>query len=259
MADAGEGARVAVVLRLQDYRETDRLVWLLTAERGRVSAVARGARKSQRRFGGHLDLFQKVLVRITGGRGALHTVQEARALDAWPRLRSDVPRYAVASFLAELASGLSREEAPDATLFGALTGAFAGLDDPGTAATPATAAAGIVQLLTAAGFAPDLSQCGGCGAALAPTAGGDAQPGGAVLEPGGRLWCARCDPAPARGPGRRLSPADTAALTAWQTRPGATALLVPGGAEAVGAARDLLREVAPRALKSEAFLWEIVR
>ena len=42
----------AIVLRLVDYRESDRIATLFTEALGRVGAIARGARKSQRRFGG---------------------------------------------------------------------------------------------------------------------------------------------------------------------------------------------------------------
>ncbi|HVI73863.1 MAG TPA: DNA repair protein RecO, partial [Anaeromyxobacteraceae bacterium] len=46
-----------VVLRTVDYGESDRVVSLLTAERGKVSAFARKARVSRRRFGGALEPF----------------------------------------------------------------------------------------------------------------------------------------------------------------------------------------------------------
>ena len=42
----------AVVLRTVDYGERDRVVTLLSRERGKLSAFARGGRSSQRRFGG---------------------------------------------------------------------------------------------------------------------------------------------------------------------------------------------------------------
>ena len=42
----------AVIVRAVDYGEADRVVTLLTRARGKVSAIARGARKSRRRFAG---------------------------------------------------------------------------------------------------------------------------------------------------------------------------------------------------------------
>ena len=245
----------AVVLRLQDYREADRLVWLLTAARGRLSAVARGARKSRKRFGGDLDLFQLARVRLGSGRGTLHPLLECRAVAAWPRLRADVARFAAASLVAELATTLSREEAADEAFFAAIVAGLAALDDAALPVTPAAVAALLVRLLTTAGFVVDLAVCGTCGRPFAEPGAPDA----AWLEPGRRLSCGHCAPAPPGGAARRLPTADLAALAAWQRAPVAAALRVPAGPDAVAAARDLVREVVGRPLKSEAFLWEIVR
>ncbi|HSM92508.1 MAG TPA: DNA repair protein RecO, partial [Anaeromyxobacteraceae bacterium] len=46
-----------IVLRVVDYGESDRIVTLLTRERGKVGAYARGARASRRRFPGLLEPF----------------------------------------------------------------------------------------------------------------------------------------------------------------------------------------------------------
>ncbi len=47
----------AVVLRTVDYGEADRVVTLLCREGGKRSALARGARRSSKRFGAGLSLF----------------------------------------------------------------------------------------------------------------------------------------------------------------------------------------------------------
>ncbi|HEX7488511.1 MAG TPA: DNA repair protein RecO, partial [Anaeromyxobacteraceae bacterium] len=59
-----------VVLRTVDYGESDRVVTLLTAERGKVSAFARAARASRRRFGGALEHFTLVHAEARERRGA---------------------------------------------------------------------------------------------------------------------------------------------------------------------------------------------
>ena len=46
----------AIVLRAVNYGEADRIVTLFGRDTGRLSALARGARKSQRRFAGGLGL-----------------------------------------------------------------------------------------------------------------------------------------------------------------------------------------------------------
>ncbi|MCA9559134.1 MAG: recombination protein O N-terminal domain-containing protein, partial [Myxococcales bacterium] len=50
------GSTRAVVLRATPYRDHDLVVDLLGEQTGRVAALARSARRSQRRFGGALEV-----------------------------------------------------------------------------------------------------------------------------------------------------------------------------------------------------------
>ena len=61
---------LGVVLKTTPLRESDLLVVLYTATHGRVAAVARGARKSQRRFAGALQLLVLGRYQIGGSRGS---------------------------------------------------------------------------------------------------------------------------------------------------------------------------------------------
>jgi DNA repair protein RecO (recombination protein O) len=54
----------ALVLRSVDFSESDRILHLLVPEIGRVTVMAKHARKSMRRFGGTLDLFNHLAVEI---------------------------------------------------------------------------------------------------------------------------------------------------------------------------------------------------
>ena len=91
------------VLRSMDFKDKDRIYSLLTPSMGRVDVVARGARKSHKRFGGHLELFSRVQFRIQYREGReLHTLLEARQTAALPQLREDLFRFAIASYGAEI-------------------------------------------------------------------------------------------------------------------------------------------------------------
>ena len=63
----------AIVLHGFDYLESSRIVKLVTRDAGMRSALAKGARKSRRRFGSGLDLFGQ-------GTAFLHT-RPGRELD----------------------------------------------------------------------------------------------------------------------------------------------------------------------------------
>src|SRR5256885_3977537 len=105
---------LGVVLKTTPLRESDLLVTLYTRPSGRVAAVARGARKSQRRFAGALQLL--VLGRYQLGRrprGELFGLDGAEVVREWSQLASDVVAVAHASYVAELVGALLPPEAPD--------------------------------------------------------------------------------------------------------------------------------------------------
>ncbi|GAG51712.1 unnamed protein product, partial [marine sediment metagenome] len=52
----------ALILRSVDFGESDRIVHLLVPEAGRLTAIAKGARRSFKRFPGTLDLFNHLRV-----------------------------------------------------------------------------------------------------------------------------------------------------------------------------------------------------
>jgi DNA repair protein RecO (recombination protein O) len=73
----------ALVLRRTPYRDADLVVTLFTENLGQVSALARAARKSQRRFGGGLEPFHTLAVELDELDGAdLMTLDAARITHA---------------------------------------------------------------------------------------------------------------------------------------------------------------------------------
>src|SRR6478736_1057727 len=105
---------LGVVLKTTPLRESDLLVVLYTETHGRVAAVARGARKSTRRFAGALQLL--VLGRYQLGRrprGELWGLDAAEVVREWTQLASDVIAVAHASYAVELVAALLPPEAPD--------------------------------------------------------------------------------------------------------------------------------------------------
>ncbi len=62
----------AVVIRHADWGEADRMLTLYTRERGKVRAIAKGARRIKSRKAGHLEPFTRVTLQLAKGRGPLH-------------------------------------------------------------------------------------------------------------------------------------------------------------------------------------------
>ena len=156
----------AVVLGMVDYRDRDRIVRLITPDRGRVSALARGARGSRRRFRGVIDLGNRLDVIIRPGSGELWHLQEAELAEARLNLREHLHAMALASYSCELVGALAREDHPEPRLFGLLEVFLTVLD--GATSDPADAfRAGLeIKALTCAGLAPLVTRCARCGAPL---------------------------------------------------------------------------------------------
>src|ERR1700753_2347671 len=77
----------AIVLRSIRYGEADRILHLYTPYRGRVAAIAKGARRARSRFGARLEPFFHVRIGLHQGRSDLHTVTSVDTITANASLR----------------------------------------------------------------------------------------------------------------------------------------------------------------------------
>jgi DNA repair protein RecO (recombination protein O) len=179
----------AVVLRSIRYGEADRILHLFTRDRGRVGAIAKGARKTTSRFGGRLEPFSHVELVLHEGRGELHTVTAADLVRSHDASRVDSYRMAVGHIALEAVLRLFLEGDANPRAFHALT-RFLGLLDEMSVALPARPALDPLvlsfqlKLLWLSGYLPHLAGCASCGEERA-LVGFSAQAGGGV--------CAACE------------------------------------------------------------------
>jgi DNA repair protein RecO (recombination protein O) len=152
-----------IVLRSIRYGEADRVLHLYTPERGRVSAIAKGVRRPRSRFGGRLEPFFRVRLLLHEGRSDLLTVTGAETISAHPRLREDVRGLEGAARACEAVARVFDDGDPHAGVYNLLANELALLDADPARATRANALAFRLKLLLAAGFAPHLAGCAGCG------------------------------------------------------------------------------------------------
>jgi DNA repair protein RecO (recombination protein O) len=156
----------AVVLRSLRYGEADRILHLYTPHRGRVSAIAKGVRRSRSRFGGRLEPFFRLRLIFHEGRSELLTVTGAETVAAHARLRGDAGALDAAARACDAVGRLFETGEPHPQVFHLLCRELGLLDaDPGMATHPplANALAFRLKLLLAAGLAPALGACANCG------------------------------------------------------------------------------------------------
>ena len=158
----------AVVIGLMDYREADRIVSLFSKEHGRINGIARGARRSVKRFGGALELFARLSVNFTQS-DSLVPIKDVDAITIYPGIRSSFEGIAYAGYACELVSLFAPERQANGRLFRLLTAYLEYLDK-----APATASDRHffeINLLNILGYRPPLDSCAGCGSDLAAKGG----------------------------------------------------------------------------------------
>jgi DNA repair protein RecO (recombination protein O) len=153
---------LALILKTQDYGEADRLVVFLTPAEGRVTALAKHARKSKRRFMNCLEPFSLVqLVYTEKPNHELARLESGELLEAFPELRRDLSPLAVAACLTETAAEIvgAIDNLPE--LFEALKNSLAQL----AAGLPTLSLflSYLIRLLGLAGFGPRWQACQVCG------------------------------------------------------------------------------------------------
>lgn len=149
----------AIVLRRSDFGEADRLLTLFSRERGKIKAIAKGARKPQSRKTGHVEPFMRTRFLFAKGRD-LSIVTQAEMVEAYPALRQNLVRATYASYAVELLDRFTAEEDKHIDIYDLLAEGlrwFSESDDLMLAARYFE-----LRLLALSGFRPQLFRCVSC-------------------------------------------------------------------------------------------------
>lgn len=169
----------AVILRGRTYGEADRILTLFTKERGKIDAIAKGARRTKSHLAGRLEFGNEVLLGMHRGRN-LDVIVSADIEQAnWPHLVQP-EAYAAANMMAEVIDAFCEPDLAQPEIYTLLTaalGAVGQIDDP-LSLLPRFS----VRLLDALGLAPPVDTCIHCGSALSGNAWVDAEQGGFGCE-----------------------------------------------------------------------------
>ncbi len=178
------GSTPAIVLRTREFGESDKIVTVLSRSEGKFTGIAKGAKRSRRRFAGTLEIFAHVdLAYRQKSETALCFLERAILIRPWRRLVTSLERYGAASHVVELADKMTADREVGDEIYALVVAALAQLDERPPSAT--TLRLFELAALAASGYRQDFERCAVCRDTLC---------GGGLRVPfsGTGLVCRRC-------------------------------------------------------------------
>ncbi len=150
------------MLRRVDFGDYDLIITFFTLTRGKLSIIAKSAKKSTKRFSGILELFSVLEVVLTSGRRkGLFVLQEASLKQPFAGIRSSIIKTAYASYWAELIDQWMENGQKQPQLYDLFYHVLEELDLDRTSEAVLSILFQI-RFLTIAGLGPNLSTCNAC-------------------------------------------------------------------------------------------------
>lgn len=150
-----------LILREVRYKEADRILTVLTAERGKLTVKARGALRKSSKIGAATQqlTFSELTLFENGGK---LTVNEAVIKEPFEGLRKKFSAFALGCYFAEVTEALAREEIPEPTVLQLILNCLYALSC-GLYPEALIKATFELRLASVLGYTPNLTACAVCG------------------------------------------------------------------------------------------------
>ena len=171
-----------LVLRAVRYKESDKILTVLTESEGKLTLRARGALRKGGKLAAATELYTLSEMTLFGNRGRWQ-LNEAQTIEQFIGLRENFAALALAAYLAEVLDTVSEEGAPDPAVLQLGLNCLYALSHE-LAPAPLVKAVFELRLMAITGYEPELSGCAGCG---------DPEPERAYFyAPEGAVYCPDC-------------------------------------------------------------------
>ncbi len=148
----------AFVIHFLNYGESDRIVTFFTREFGKLKGIAKGARRSRKRFSNAIEPFSHSMILFSRrDENSLAIIENCDVINHYPQIRADLGRTMAASYLIELADRFTAEGKRSTGIFHLLEG-FLGLLEGGNGLEETTRFFEL-RLLKLSGYEPVLERC----------------------------------------------------------------------------------------------------
>jgi DNA repair protein RecO (recombination protein O) len=152
----------AIVLDSLDHGESDLIVTFFCQHHGRLTGIAKGAKRSKKRFVNKLEIFSSLrILHSTPQNNRLAFIAEAELLDGFLTLRENICCYTAASVIRELILLATKEIEGDEELYPLLIWAYEGLNTGHAPLLVLTLF--LIRFYAIIGYSPQLETCFQCG------------------------------------------------------------------------------------------------
>jgi len=151
----------ALVIRSLNYGESDKIVTFFTKDFGKLKGIAKGARRSKKRFQNALDLFSHVRLTFFDREGlGLVRAESCDILNSFRRIREDLKKIYYGTYFLELVNEMTGEREAYPEAFDLLLSSLFLLDD----IEPREEQLRVfeIRMLSLFGYRPNLKRCDSC-------------------------------------------------------------------------------------------------
>jgi DNA repair protein RecO (recombination protein O) len=151
----------AIVIRSHHYGESDKIVTFFTKDFGKLKGIAKGARRSKKRFQNALDLFSHLRLIFFDREGmGLIRAENCDILHTFPKIREDLKKIFYGNYYLELVNEMSGERESNADAFDLLLSFLLALETKETQEEQLRMFE--VRMLSLFGYRPNMRSCGLC-------------------------------------------------------------------------------------------------
>ncbi|MBE9503005.1 MAG: DNA repair protein RecO [Proteobacteria bacterium] len=162
-----ENTTRGLVIKCSDYGESDKIVTFISRDLGKIRGIAKGARRSLKRFGGCLEQFSLVDM-VVRPRDGLSLLLEGKVIRNYKKIKADIDKIFYGTYLLDLTNSLVGDGHDDnmKDIFHLLLSALETLEeceyDEGCLREYE------VRILSKVGYMPSFLNCISCGKEVEP-------------------------------------------------------------------------------------------
>jgi len=151
----------AIVIRSLNYGESDKIITLFTRDFGKIKGIAKGARRSKKRFQNALGLFSHLRLVFFDREGmGLMRVESSDILHSFPKIREDLKKIFYGNYYLELINEMAGERESNLEAFDLLLSFLHTLD--GAEPQEEQLRMFEIRMLSIFGYRPNLKRCSLC-------------------------------------------------------------------------------------------------